>query len=169
MAHVSKMYEGDTPEIIAVLGLQNENVDKKVSLTVFCERIGTYIMKEYTNGEDVITVTKDMDLDIIEEFKKEQKSVASTNEEKISEVDVEIKKEEIKTYVRHLKILESNMKKPYSPVFDNCTDGARNMFKSEELYEQNSICFDSVWIFKRCNSIISGIDTKVEISQMMRM
>ena len=119
MVHVLKIYEGDTPKIIVVLGLQNENVDKKVSLTVFCERIGTYIMKEYTNGEDVITVTKDMDLDVIEEFKKEQKSVASTNEEKKSEVDVEIKKEEIKTYVRHLKILESNMKNPtvqFSPI-----------------------------------------------------
>ena len=47
IVHVSKTYEGDTPEIGAVLGLQNENADKKVNFAVFCEKIGTYIMKEY--------------------------------------------------------------------------------------------------------------------------
>ena len=33
--HVSKTYEGDTPEIGAVLALQNENVDKKANFSVF--------------------------------------------------------------------------------------------------------------------------------------
>ena len=158
--HVSKTYEGDTPEIGAVLALQNENVDKKVNFTVFCERIGTYIMKEYKNGEDVISVTKDTDVDVIKEFKKEKKPEDLTDEERKSNVEVEIKKEEIKAYVRDLKILVSNMKKMYSLVFGNCTDGVRTLIKSEELYEEKSKLFDCVWILKTCNSIVSGIDTK---------
>ena len=42
---VSKTYERSTPETGGVLGLQNENVDKKVNFSIFCKRLGTYIMK----------------------------------------------------------------------------------------------------------------------------
>ena len=70
--HVSKTYESDTPEIGAVLALQNENVDKKANFSVFCERIGTYIMKEYKNGEDVVAVTKDITVDIVDMFKRKR-------------------------------------------------------------------------------------------------
>ena len=80
--HVSKTYEGDTPEIGAVLALQNENVDKKANFSVFCERIGTYIMKEYKNGEDVVAVTKDITVDIVDMFKKKKKPENLTAEEK---------------------------------------------------------------------------------------
>ena len=158
--HVSKTYEGDTPEIGAVLALQNENVDKKANFSVFCERIGTYIMKEYKNGEDVVAVTKDITVDIVDTFKTEKKPDNLTAAEKRSEVDVEIKKEEIKAYVRDLKTLESNLKKIYSLVFGNCTDGVRTLIKSEDLYEEKSKLFDCVWILKTCKSIVCGVDTK---------
>ena len=74
IVHVLKTYEGDTPEIGAVLALQNENVDKKENVSVFCERIGTYIMKEYKNEEDVVAVTKDITVDIVDTLKKGKKT-----------------------------------------------------------------------------------------------
>ena len=35
------------------------------------------------------------------------------------------------------------------------------MIKSEEFYEEKSRLFDCVWILKTCNTIVSGIDTKI--------
>ena len=58
-----------------------------------------------------------MNVDIIEKNKKEKKPKDLTDEERKSEVEVEVKKKEIKAYVRDLKILVSNIKKIYSLVF----------------------------------------------------
>ena len=35
------------------------------------------------------------------------------------------------------------------------------MIKSEKFYEEKSRLFDCVWILKTCNTIVSGIDTKI--------
>ena len=41
---VSRSYEGSTPEIGCVLGLNNETVTKKVTFDIFCGLFETYIM-----------------------------------------------------------------------------------------------------------------------------
>ena len=58
-------------------------------------------MTEFKNGEHVLEITKNPDTKIIEDFQKENKPVQLTDEEKESSIDVEIKKEEIKEYVKN--------------------------------------------------------------------
>ena len=75
------------------MGLRNENATKKVNLDIFCERLGTYIMKVYTNGEDIFIFTSDLNADPVASFEKENKPINLTEEENKSEVSRDIKRE----------------------------------------------------------------------------
>jgi len=79
---VTKGYEGDTPELGGVLGLHTENVDKKVSFHVFCEKLGIYIMKNFDQGEDVFSITTSIDADPVADYKTDNKPEQMTDEEK---------------------------------------------------------------------------------------
>ena len=104
-------YDGATPEIGRVLGLRSKHVTKKVTYDVFLEMLATCLMKEFKNGEHVISITKGSNIHIIEEFKKKHKSSDLTTEEKELDIEVEIKKGEIKIYVKEMKIVNSNFNK----------------------------------------------------------
>ena len=58
----SKTYKGDTPEISVVLALCTEKINKKFTYDTFCNKLRNYIMKTLVNGEDVVVVPKDMNL-----------------------------------------------------------------------------------------------------------
>ena len=74
---------------------------------------------------------------------------------------MEIKKEEIKDYVRDLKTIKSNLKKVYTLVFGNCTDGVKTMLKADKEYASKSKVFDHAWIIDKVKTIVLGLDTKV--------
>ena len=52
-------------------------------------------------------------------------------------VNVEIHKEEVKEYVKELKILKSNPKKLYSSIYGNCLEGVQTMLKVDKEYEED--------------------------------
>ena len=54
---------------------------------------------------------KNYDVDIISSFETNNKPVELSEAKKKSTTDVEIKKEEIKDYVKDLKLIKSNLKK----------------------------------------------------------
>ena len=76
---------------------------------------------------------------------------------------MEIKKEEIKEYVKDLKLIKSNLKKIYNLVYENCTDSVRTMLKTDDEYEAKSKVFDHRWLFEKVKMIVSGLDTKVNL------
>ena len=86
-------FEGDTPKLGGVLGLRSENITKKISYDLFCEKLGTYIMTEFKNGDAIFQVTKEHDSDVVHIFKDKNKPKNLTDEEKKDSVDVEIHKE----------------------------------------------------------------------------
>ena len=55
-------------------------------------------------------VIKDPSIDAIQEFKTNKKLEEGTEDEKKSIIDMEIKKEEIKDYLKDLKKIKSNLK-----------------------------------------------------------
>jgi len=69
----TKGYEGNTPKLVGVLGLRTENVDKKVSFDVFCKKLGICIMKNFDQGEDVFSITKNLDADPVADYKTNNK------------------------------------------------------------------------------------------------
>ena len=92
----TKDFEGATPKIGGVLGLRSEIVTKKITYDDFLEKLGIYIMTEFTGGKNVVEITKNQNSDIIGEFEAAYKPIESTEEEKKSSIETEIKKEEIK-------------------------------------------------------------------------
>ena len=63
-------FAGATPKIGGVLGLRSENVTKKISYDLFREKLGTYVMTEFKNGDAVFPVTKDHNVDVLDLFKE---------------------------------------------------------------------------------------------------
>ena len=154
-------FEGVTPKIGGVLALRSENMLQKVSYDIFCEKLGVYIMNEFKGGENVVEITKDHTIDIISSFESNNKPTELTDEEKKSTIDVEIKKEEIKEYVKDLKLIKSNLNKIYNLIYGNCTDSVQTMLKTDDDYESKSWVFDHRWIFRKVKMIVAGLDTKV--------
>ena len=105
-----RYFAGATPKIGGILGQYSKIITKKINYDSFCEKFGTYIMTEFKNGEAVIEVTKNHDFDVISHFQMNNKPGELSTEEKKKAVDVEIHKEEIKAYVKELKILKPNQK-----------------------------------------------------------
>ena len=158
-----KDFKGATPKIGGILDLRNENMTHKVNYDIFFEKLGIYIMNDFKGGENVVEITKNQDTDIISSFQTMNKPVELTEDERLSTIDVEIKKEEIKEYVKDLKLIKTNLKKIYNLMYGNCTDSVRTMLKTDEDYESKSLIFDHRWLFKKVRMIISGLDTKVNL------
>lgn len=157
----SRNFQGATPKIGGVLGLRSENVTEKVAFDVFCEKVSIYVMTEFKNGENVVEVLKDHDTKVIDDFQKGNKPEELTEEEKKSTIDVEIKKEEIKEYVKDLELIKSNLKKLYTVIFGNCTDGVKTMLKADAEYAEKLKTFNQSWILEKGKMIVQGLDTKV--------
>ena len=50
-------FEGVTPQIGGILALRSENMIKKVSYDQFCEKLHTYIVNNFKNGDAIVGVT----------------------------------------------------------------------------------------------------------------
>ena len=93
------------------MALRSENMTKKVNYDQFCEKLSIFIMNVFKNGDCVVEVTRKPSANIIENFKKLHKPEELTDEEKLSNIETEIKKEEIKEFVKNLNTVKSNLKK----------------------------------------------------------
>ena len=142
VTNTSRDFEGATPSIGGILALRNEIIVKHLNYNYFCEKLGIYIMKEFKNRENVIEVTKNSLEDVIKNFKADLNPIELTNKEKKSSVETEIKKEEIKEYVKDLKTMKSYLKKLYNLVYGNCTDSVQTMLKAKDEFETKSKVFE---------------------------
>ena len=115
------------------------------------------------NGESIVEVTKNQNAKIVEDFQKENKPVELSDKAKQSTVDIEMHKEEIKEYVKDLTQLKSNLKKLYAIVFANCTESVQTMIQTDSKYEEKAKIFDHAWLFQKVKTIVSGLDTKVNL------
>ena len=142
----SKDVEGATPKIRGALALHSKNVTKKVNYDAFCGILGTYIMNKFKNGENIVEVTKNPEVDIITESANDNKPAELIDEKKTLPIGIDIKRNEVKDYVKGLKLLKSNLKKIYSLVYGNSTDRVKTMLKVDNNFEEKSKSFDHFWI-----------------------
>ena len=76
---------------------------------------------------------------------------------------MEIYKEEKKDYVKDLKLLKANLKKVYGIVYGNCTESVQTMIKTDSEYNEKSKKFDHGCLLEKVKTIVSGLDTKVNL------
>jgi len=143
--------------------LRSENMIKKVSYDQFCDKLHVYIMSHFKNGDYIVEITRDPSAKIIEEYMTTHKPIELSEEAKKSTIEVEIKKEEIKEFVKNLNLAKANLKKVFSLVYENSTDGVKTMLKADAEYEVKTKTFDHEWLFKKVKAIVLGLDTKVNL------
>ena len=59
--------------------------------------------------------------------------------------------------------MKGNLKNIYTIVFGNCTESVQTMIKTDSKYEEKSKIFDYAWLFEKVKTIVSGLDTKVNL------
>lgn len=143
--------------------MRSENMIKKVSYNQFCDKLHVYIMNHFKNGDYIVEITRDPSAKIIEEYMTTHKPIELSEEAKKSTIEVEIKKEEIKEFVKNLNLAKANLKKVFSLVYENSTDGVKTMLKADAEYEVKTKTFDHEWLFKKVKAIVLGLDTKVNL------
>ena len=136
---------------------------KRVNYDKFCEKLHIYIMNELKNGDAIVEVVKNHSANVICYFENNNKPIELTDTEKKSTVDVEIYKEEIEEYAKDLKTMKTNLKKLYSLEYGNCTESVQTMLKADAEHNQKSRNFYYKWTFGKVNTIVSGLDNKVNL------
>ena len=116
--------------------MRSNNMQNKVNHNQFCKKSLTHECAK--KGNSVFEVTKNPSVDAVENFKRLHKPKELTDEEKWSDIETEIKKEEIKEFVKNLNTAKSNLKKMHILVCGNCTDGVQTLLKSDSDCEEKS-------------------------------
>ena len=110
-----KTWQGNTPDVGAVLGLRTEFLDKKVSFRVFMEKMEEHAVRKLDNGNDLIPLMREQ-VDPRISFENTHLPKVLTAVEKLNEVKVEVHKQRIKMYVNREIELNMNMTKIYGLV-----------------------------------------------------
>ena len=156
-------FEEATPKIGGILALRSENVTKKVNYDIFCEKLYIYVMNELKDGNVIVQVVKNPETNIIDGFEKNNKPKELSVAASTSTVDKEIHKEEIEEYVKDLKQIKANLKKLYGLICGNCTKDVYTVLKADTDFEGKLKVFDYKWLLNKVKTIVSGLDTKVNL------
>ena len=154
-----RTWEGDKPEVKAVLGLRTEWLDKKVSYRVFLEKMIEYVLREIDNPKDVLPVLKTQE-DPLPKFEAANMPAELSDEDKKSEVKKSIQSHEIKLFVQRKQELISNMQKIYGLVKGQCSASLRAVLKTESDYEEKDGEQDVLWLLENLKKLTSGLDSK---------
>ena len=120
-------------------------------------------MKEMKYGENIVELARDPDAEVLESFEDRQQPKELTDKEKKSDTNKEIKRKQVKDYVKQLKVVKSNLKNIYSLVFGNCSEGVHTMMKAEKGYNHKSKDFYCKWTLLKAKTIVLGLDTKTNL------
>ena len=110
-----RTWQGEKPEVGAVLGLRAEWLDKKVSHRVFMEKMVDFVLREFRNANDVISLVRDQ-VDPRTDFEANHMPADLTDIEKKSDVRKAIQQQRIKLFVNREMELENNIHKIYGIV-----------------------------------------------------
>ena len=88
-------YEGDTPDVGAILALKHERFKKKVPFSQFVEKVYRYVLSNFKDRGDMKAVFKDFK----DPLKALQANHMPTAIDNPSEIEKEIQRERIKQYV----------------------------------------------------------------------
>ena len=93
-----RTWQGEKPEIDGVLGLRTEWLDKKMSYSTFMEKMVEYVLREFTNANDVISLIRD-EVNPTVDFEANNLPKDLSDTDKESEVKVAVQQQRIRLYV----------------------------------------------------------------------
>ena len=111
-----RSFKGEQPGISAVLVTRTNNIENKVTIDIFCEKLGNYILREITNTSEVVCVVRDMKCPIKYSENNHKPNLMSIHDLKDS-INTEIQKHQLKNYVNREAVLRSNLENIYDHVW----------------------------------------------------
>ena len=152
-------WEGDKPDIGAVIGLRVEWLDKKTSFRNFMEKMVDYVLREFDNANDILPLVRDQ-IDPFTDFETNNMPTDLTDDEKQSDVKVAIQQQRIKMYVTREMKLQNNIFKIYGLIKGQCSHTLKAVLKQETDYESKDRNQDVIWLMGKLKSLTSGLDSK---------
>ena len=117
-----RTWQGEKPEIDGKMGLRKKWLDKKMSYSTFMEKMVEYVLRDFTNANDVLPLVRDeVDPMMGFEAKKLPKDFFFSDVDKKLEAKVAVKQQRIKLYVIRETELGNNMQKIYGLVKGQCS------------------------------------------------
>ena len=126
-----RTWQGEKPEIDGVLGLRTEWLDKKMSYSTFMEKMVEYVLREFKNANDVLSLVRD-EVDPMVNFETNNLPKDLSDEDKKSEVKVAVQQQRIKLYVNREMELGNNVRKIYGLVKGQCSHSLKTMLKQDK-------------------------------------
>ena len=77
-----------------------------------------------------------------------------------SELEIEIQKEEIKEYVKRVRVLKSNKGTMYAIMWGQCSEDMKNKVKAVADYHERAEANDCVWLLTTVRGISMKFDEK---------
>jgi hypothetical protein len=151
-------YEGSNPTIGGILALRNENFSKKVSFSVFQQKLKNHILTEFDYARDIIPIIDEFK-DTVEQLNNEQPGDIPT-EDKDSQVKIWMKQEEVKAHIKRINTLENNKETLCGFIWGQCSNAVKEIIKGDSNYTEKFKNYDCIWLLKRAKMITSGIDKK---------
>jgi len=161
-----KNFEGEIPELGAILSLLSEKVEKGVTFDVFQERLKNHILKSFQKAKDITSLATEL-VDLRIEFEAKH---GPTNLSTIKAGNMmNIRKWEIKckNFLNRQEILIKNVHKIYGIVIGQCTPTLRSTLKSDNDYNNKSAVFDAKWLLDKLKILMAGVDPKANAAHTL--
>ena len=140
----NKDFVGDTPEIGCVVGLKSEKITAKVQFDTFRDKVSEFILKELTNGMDIVDFVKEMK-DPTQNFVNTFLPKNLTTSERNDPIKKGLFDQKLKKYVGREYQMYDNKVKLYTYIWGQCSSGIKSIVMGEREYEEKHGKKDVIW------------------------
>jgi len=158
-----KGFVGETPELVAVLTLLSEKVEKGVMFDVFQKKLKNYAIKNFNKKEDISILIANLE-DPLKDFETNNAPMNLSTTEAANQMEVKKWEMNLKMYLLCEENLWQNIVKNYGIVIGQCTPALRSTLKSDNDYTTNSMAFNSLWLLKKLKALTARVDSTANLS-----
>ena len=149
-------FSGDSDDLTVILALRSESFNNKVMFSTFIEKLKHHVLTSFTDARDMMPILEKLE-DPRAEIVKNQ-PIDLEGEAKDSPVAVAQKTEEVKRHKKRLTNLDANKEALYGLIWQQCSNGVRELVKAEKDFSKKDSDFDTIWLLERVKLISAGVD-----------
>ena len=152
-------FMGEVSEVGAVIGTKSENQTKD-SMTLFQEKLASYVMRKYKKGRDIVPLIKKIEEVNTSKWKPTTPTAATaTTGSTVPEAEM---LEYKLLYLGRKNQLADNKGSLYSLIKGQYTPALIAELKGIDDFEDRDSDFDVLWLLTQINLIVSGIEQRTQ-------
>ena len=153
-------FKGEVAEVGAVIGSKSENRTKD-SMTLFQEKIASYVMREYKEGRDIVPLIKKIE-DVDTTKWKPTTPTAPTGKKEVPAVEMLEYKLLYNKYLSRKNQLTDNQGSLYSLIKGQCKPALIAELKGLDDFEDKDADFDALWLLMQVILIVSSVEQQTQ-------